>query len=139
MISTTDPDATPMPFGEKTRLGYRANYVVDGGRARIILNALVTPFAVTENRPMLDLLFRTAFRHKLKPRRAVGDATYGTLENIKGVEEAGIQALVPVADFTTRTKFFGKDRFAYDSEEDAYTPAQRARCSSHRGTPTRRD
>ncbi|MDP9480682.1 MAG: transposase [Actinomycetota bacterium] len=70
MVSTTDPDATPMPFGEKARLGYRANYVVDGGRARIILNALVTPFEVTENRPMLDLLFGTVFRHKLRPLRA---------------------------------------------------------------------
>ena len=26
---TTDPDATPMPFGDQTRLGYRANYLVD--------------------------------------------------------------------------------------------------------------
>ncbi len=121
MVSTTDPDATPMPFGEKTRLGYRAHYVVDGGRARIILNALVTPFEVTENRPMLDLLFRTAFRHNLRPRRAVGDSTYGTLQNIKGLEEAGIPAYVPVADFTRRTSFFGKDRFTYDPKEDAYT------------------
>jgi IS5 family transposase len=121
MVSTTDPDATPMPFGEKTRLGYRTHYVVDGGRARIILNALVTPFEVTENRPMLDLLFGTAFRHGLRPRRAVGDSTYGTLQNIKGAEEAGIQALVPVTDFTRRTKFFGKERFAYDPDEDAYT------------------
>ena len=121
MVSTTDPDATPMPFGEKTRLGYRAHYVVDGGRARIILNALVTPFEVTENRPMLDLLFGTAFRHGFRPRRAVGDATYGTLQNIKGLEEAGILALVPVADFTKRTRFFGKDRFSYDPEKDTYT------------------
>jgi hypothetical protein len=29
---------------------------VDGGKARIILNVLVTPFEVTENAPMLDLL-----------------------------------------------------------------------------------
>jgi len=35
---------------------------VDGGKARIILNALVTPFEVTENAPMLDLLWRTSFR-----------------------------------------------------------------------------
>jgi hypothetical protein len=37
-------------------LGYYAHYVVDGGKARMILNALVTPFEVTENAPMLDLL-----------------------------------------------------------------------------------
>ena len=121
MVSTTDPDATPMPSGEKTRLGYRANYVVDGGKARIILNALVTPFEVTENRPMLDLLFGTVFRYGLRPRRVVGDATYGTLHNIKGTEEAGIRALMPVADFTRRTRFFGKDRFTYDPKEDAFT------------------
>lgn len=84
MVSTTDPDATPMPFGERTRLGYYTHYVVDGGRARIILNALVTPFEVTENRPMLDLLWHTIFRHGLRPRRAIGDSTYGTLQNIRG-------------------------------------------------------
>jgi hypothetical protein len=94
--------------------------VVDGGKARVVLNALVTPFEVTENRPMLDLLRRTTFRHGLRPRRAVADAKYGTLANVKGVEEAGVRALVPVTDFTKRTKFFGKDRFAYDPEKDAY-------------------
>jgi transposase len=45
-ISTTDPDATPMRLkGGGTHLGYHTHYVVDGGRARIILAALVTPSA----------------------------------------------------------------------------------------------
>jgi len=57
-VSTTDPDATPMPYGDKgTRLGYQDHYVVDGGRARIILTALVTPAEVQENQPALDLLW----------------------------------------------------------------------------------
>jgi len=56
-VSTTDPDATPMPHGEgRTRLGYHDHYVVDGGKARIILTALVTPAEVQENQPALDLL-----------------------------------------------------------------------------------
>jgi transposase len=43
-VSATDPDATPMPHGGgRTRLGYQDHYVVDGGKARIILTALVTP------------------------------------------------------------------------------------------------
>ncbi len=55
--STTDPDASPMPLGGgRTRLGYQDHYVVDGGRARIILAALVTPAEVQENQPALDLL-----------------------------------------------------------------------------------
>jgi transposase len=56
-VSTTDPDATPLPYGERgTRLGYQDHYVVDGGRARIILTALVAPAEVQENQPALDLL-----------------------------------------------------------------------------------
>jgi transposase len=42
-VSTTDPDATPMWTAGKARLGYHDHYVVDGGKRRIILAALVTP------------------------------------------------------------------------------------------------
>jgi transposase len=42
-VSTTDPDATLMPTRDGARLGYQTHYVVDGGKARIILAALVTP------------------------------------------------------------------------------------------------
>jgi transposase len=45
-VSTTDPDATPMRLkGGGTHLGYHTHYVVDGGKARIILQVLVTPMA----------------------------------------------------------------------------------------------
>jgi len=79
-ISTTDPDATMMPTkGDGRHLGYHTHYVVDGGKARIILAVLVTPSEVMENQPMLDLVFRTRFRWKLWPRQATGDTTYGTV------------------------------------------------------------
>jgi len=53
--STTDPDAALMkPRGERACLGYHDHCVVDGGKARIILHALVTPADVMENQPMLD-------------------------------------------------------------------------------------
>src|SRR4029450_3427264 len=48
-VSTTDPDATPMRTGARTTLGYHDHYVVDGGKRRIILAALVTPADVMEN------------------------------------------------------------------------------------------
>ncbi len=72
--STTDPDATPMTWaGSGRKLGYQAHYVVDGGKARIVLNVLVAPAEVTENRPMLDLLWRTVFRWRLRPHHVTGD------------------------------------------------------------------
>jgi transposase len=49
-VSSTDPDAALMrPRGERACLGYHDHYVVDGGKARIILHALVTPGDVMEN------------------------------------------------------------------------------------------
>jgi len=44
-VSTTDPDATLMrrSLGAPTERGYHDHYVVDGGKARTILHALVTP------------------------------------------------------------------------------------------------
>jgi hypothetical protein len=66
-----------------TSLGYQLHYAVDGGKARIILGVLVTPSEVTENRPMLDLLWRARFRWQLPLRQVTGDAKYGTAENIE--------------------------------------------------------
>src|SRR5258706_94260 len=87
-VSTTDPDATMMNSkGEGTRLGYHTHYLVDGGKARIILNVLVTPSEVMENQPVLDLLWRTRFRWKLWPRQFTGDTTYGTAEIITALEQ----------------------------------------------------
>jgi hypothetical protein len=53
---------------QRLHLGYHTHYVVDGGKKRIILNVLVTPAEVMENQPMLDLLWRTQFRWKVRPR-----------------------------------------------------------------------
>jgi hypothetical protein len=49
-----------------------------------------------------------------------GDTTYGTIENIVALEDAGIRAYVPLPDFDRRTPFFGKGEFAYDADQDAY-------------------
>jgi transposase len=96
--SPTDPDAALMNDGRRSALGYHDHYVVDGGKQRIILNALVTPADVMENQPMQDLLWRVRFRWHLHPKRAVGDTTYGTVDNIRALEDAGIRAYVPLAD-----------------------------------------
>ena len=120
--SKTDPDATPMRWsGSARKLGYHTHYVIDGGKSRIILSVLVTPGEVTENRPMLDLLWRTAFRWKLRPHHVTGDGMYGTVENIAAVEESGIRAYLGLHEAGGRgSDFFPKGAFAYDAEKDIY-------------------
>jgi hypothetical protein len=81
VVSTTDPDATIMPTkGQGRHLGYHTHYVVDGGKARIIMAVLVTPKArdgePTHARPRLPyaLPLETVAapddrRHDLRHRR----------------------------------------------------------------------
>ncbi len=96
-VSTTDPDAAPMRYGAGSlHLGYQTHYVVDGGKSRLILAVLVTPAEVMENQPMLDLLWHARFRWHVRPRQVTGDTKYGTLENIKAIEQANIRAYIPL-------------------------------------------
>jgi len=85
-ISLTDSDASPMrpSGGGRAVLGYRDHYVVDGGKARIILSALVTPASIMDNTPMLDLVRYVCSKWKIQPKQATGDAKYGTVPNIVG-------------------------------------------------------
>jgi len=78
-VSTTDPDATHLRQRDGVRLGYQAHYLVDGGKARIILGTLVTPAEVPEDWPAADLAWRARFRWRLWPQQATGDKAYGTL------------------------------------------------------------
>jgi hypothetical protein len=122
LASHTDPDSSPMKRRDSkgSHLGYYTHYVVDGGKARIILNALVTPFEVTENQPMLDLLWRSSFRWKIDPRQVTGDTTYGTIENIAAVEQADIRAYVPLTGAGKARPYYSKEEFTYDPEQDLY-------------------
>jgi transposase len=127
--SRTDPDATPMISRAKfgSRLGYQVHHVVDGGKARMILNVLVTPSEVTENRTMLDLLWNNVFRWRIRPRQVTGDAKYGTRENVAALEKADIRAYVAIPNFDFRkTGLFGPGHFRYDPENAHYLcPARR--------------
>jgi transposase len=121
LVSRTDPDAVPMKTnGQKTTLGYHDHYTIDGGKARIILNALVTPADVMENTPMLLMLRRTMFRWRVKPQRVIADTTYGTAENIREIEESGIRAHTPLADWDRRADYFGPSLFTCNAEQDIY-------------------
>ena len=123
-VSPTDPDASPMWDWGAIRLGYHDHYVVDGGKRRIILAALVTPADVMESQAMRDLLWRVCFRRKIWPHHVTGDAKYGTTDNIVAIENAGIRAYVPLTDFEHRSDFYGRDKFTYDAKRDQYSCPQ---------------
>jgi len=135
-VSLTDPKAVLMrQHNHGVHLRYRDHYLVDGGKARIILGVLVTAADVMENMPFLDMLWRACFRWQLRPRSATGDTTYGTVEIIRALEDAGIRAYVPITDWDKRRSLFGREAFAYDAEADHYT-CPKVRSWSGIGTTT---
>jgi hypothetical protein len=120
-VSTTDPDATHLRQRDGVRLGYQDHYLVDGGKARIILEVLVAPAEVPADYPAYDLLWRACFRWHVWPRQATGDKAYGTLALIRALEEQGVRAYIPLPDYDSRTPLCGKRDFAYDPAHDTYT------------------
>lgn len=82
-ISPTDPNAIPMlaSGGGTAHLGYRDHYVVDVGKAKVIVGTLVTLSSIMDNTPKLDLTDWVCSRWEIQPQIAVGDAKYGTVQN----------------------------------------------------------
>lgn len=140
LVSTTDPDAVAMKTnGQKASLGFHNHYAIDGGKARIILNALVTPADVMENTPMLPLLRRAMFRWRVKPKWVIADSTYGTTDNIRELEESGIRAYVPLPDREQRSPYFGASLFIYDPKHAVYHCPQGAMLRRHTAVYTGRN
>jgi transposase len=122
-VSLTDRDAVLMrQHNESVHLRYRDHYLVDGGKARIIVGVLVTAADVMENMPFLDMLWRTCFRWGLRPYSVTGDTTYGTVEIIRALEDAGIRAYLPMTNWDAgMSGLFGREAFTYDAEANHYT------------------
>jgi len=116
--SLTDADATLLRH--QSHLGYHTHYVVDGGKNRIILGALVTPANIQDNHPMLDFIRWLRFRWRITPAMAVGDSKYGTIDNIVSLYSEGILPFTPRANYRPNSKFYTQDMFRYDAEQDVY-------------------
>jgi transposase len=137
-VSRTDPDACAMSMRDgRSVLGYQDHYLVDGGKARIILHALVTPGDVAENAVLLDQLHRTMFRRKLHPKRVIADAKYASATNIRTLEAEGIRAYLPLPEWDKSSTHFKHAAFTYDPEGDVYRCPQgevlRLRWTDQRG------
>jgi hypothetical protein len=124
-VSRTDPDATPMTMADRRiALGYQDHYLIDGGKARIILHALLTPDDVMENQVTVDQVRRVVFRYHVHPQRLIADSRYGTVEIIRMLEENGIRAYVPLHDWEHKTAYFGPSKFTFDTTRDIYVCPQ---------------
>ncbi len=64
------------------------------------MHAFVTPASIMDNTPMLYLVEWVKSRWQIDPKIAVGDAKHGTIRNIVGLENAKINAYMPIPDLS---------------------------------------
>ena len=119
-LSLTDPDARAM-HGGRVGVGYNVQIAVDAK------HKLIAEQQVHAKVSDLGLLAETAeaARETLEVARidAVADRGYFKIEDIEACEAAGIVPYVPKPKrgSAVRDGFFTKERFRYDTQDDAYT------------------
>ena len=95
-------------------------YGADGGRARLILAALVTPARIQDNTPMVEGDRWGRFRWTLQPSMAVGDAKEGSVPKIVGRQTEGIRPYWAPPDFTKRSNGSALEAVRYDRPLNGY-------------------
>ena len=73
-----------------------------------------------DNQLMRDLIFRTRIRREPAVSPHDGDTKYGTIENIKALEDAGMRAYVPLPNWEERYEVWSASHFRYEPQADQY-------------------
>jgi transposase len=123
-ISTTDPDASVVRSGGKSRLRYKVHRAVDE-QSEIITAVDVTPGEVNEAHRLSALLEKHEKNTETVAQTAVADSKYGTVENYVACFDRGVAAHIPDLKATGKNKGGRKDifpeaAFKYNSETDTY-------------------
>jgi len=65
-------------------------------------------------------LWHVRFRYHLRPRQVTGDTKYGTIENIKALEDQDIRAYIPLPNWEERYEVWSASHFRYEEQADQY-------------------
>ena len=119
-VSLTDPDSRSMKVGQSTEVCYNVQTAVDA-KHKLIVEHTVTN-AVTDMgqlTPMATAAQQTLGVAKLE---VLADMGYYWGAQVKECADAGITCYIPKALTSANTQqgLFGKERFAYDPEQDCY-------------------
>ncbi len=124
-ISTTDPDASVVRSGGKSRLRYKVHRAVDE-QSEIITAVDVTPGEVNEAHRLSALLEKHEKNTETVAQTAVADSKYGTAENYLACFDRGVAAHIPDLKTTGKNKgrrknIFPEAAFKYNWGTDTYT------------------
>ena len=121
IVSTTDPES-----GQQTRDGkpsgfhYSEHRTVDS-KNNVIVNVHVEPANINDITPVPTILKEILFRLGKLPKYMGFDAGYHSAWIAHLLEKRRIQGVIGYRRHTHQKEVFGKYRFRYDAEFDAYT------------------
>jgi transposase len=122
LVSRTAPEATLVDRPDFGRhLAYKAHVAVGGRRGQVITSAVATTGATAEEHLLPEVLWQHWRLSRLGIPELVADAKYGTTANFLYLGQLGISTIVPTTRFgNMRKDIWGRERFAWLPEEDAY-------------------
>jgi len=121
LVSTTDPDAElATRHNGRSRLVYKTQVVVDGGKANIITAVDVGAAGDSDASSVGKMLDKHQLNLGRAPRELVGDSGYGTEIGLRECEARGILPTLNQKRKGNNTGLFSIDDFTYLVDRDVY-------------------
>jgi transposase len=121
LVSTTDPDAeVATRHNGRSRLVYKTQVVVDGGKANIITAVDVGAAGDSDASSVGRMLDKHQVNLGRAPRELVGDSGYGTETALRECEVRGIVPTLNQKRKGNKTGLFSIDDFTYLADRDVY-------------------
>jgi transposase len=116
-VSSTDPDAslTRSSGHDKSQPRYKQHTAVDD-RSGVVLDVEVTTGRTPEASMLIEQVKRVEENTGMKPGTVTADSSYSTGRNYSGLEEMGIEAVIPARAVPKQGKCFTIERFRYDEK-----------------------
>ncbi len=118
-VSTTDPDASMATGSRGHRLepSYKQHTAVDD-RAGVIVDVHVTTGEANEGQQLPGQLERVAQQTGQLPEMVTADSAYASSANYAGLEERGVEAVIPPQRERLPRRGMPLQRFGYDAHHD---------------------
>ncbi len=121
LVSTTDPDAeVATRHNGRSRLVYKTQVVVDGGKANIITAVDVGPAGDSDASSVAKMLDKHQVNLERAPRELVGDSGYGTETGLRECEARGIVPTLNQKRKGNNTGLFSVDDFTFIVDRDVF-------------------
>lgn len=120
MESTTDPESGQQNREGKPKGFYYSDHRTVDSKRNVIVNVHIEPANVNDITPLPEILEEIEGRLGKLPKYMGLDAGYHYAWVARLLEKKGIQAVIGYRRHTHKTETYGKYRFKYDSDFDAY-------------------